>query len=90
MQDFRPLTALAVIKGGGGDADGGGCMGEVVFTQPNPAAPVLISGNVTGLSAGMHGFTIHLAGDLRQGCESAGPHFNPYGVSSRIQEEQFK
>ena len=72
---------MAVVKGEGGEADGGGCMGEIVFTQPNPAAPVLIMGNVTGLSAGMHGFHIHLAGDLRQGCESTGPHFNPYGVS---------
>jgi Cu/Zn superoxide dismutase len=73
--------ALAVLSGGGGEAEGGGCSGEILFTQPNPRAPVLVTGNVTGLSAGLHGFHVHLKGDMREGCESAGPHFNPYLVS---------
>jgi Cu-Zn family superoxide dismutase len=73
--------ALAVLSGGGSDAEGGGCNGEILFTQPNPGTPVLITGNVTGLSAGLHGFHVHLKGDMREGCESVGPHFNPYLVS---------
>jgi Cu/Zn superoxide dismutase len=81
LQNFQPVMALAVLSGGGGDAEGGGCSGEILFTQPNPGAPVLVTGNVTGLSAGQHGFHVHLKGDMREGCESAGPHFNPYLVS---------
>ena len=73
--------ALAVLSGGGGDAEGGSCGGEILFTQPNPSAPVLVTGNVTGLSAGLHGFHVHVKGDLREGCMSAGPHFNPFLVS---------
>jgi Cu-Zn family superoxide dismutase len=72
---------LAVLSGGGGDAEGGGCSGEILFTQPNPGAPVIVTGNVTGLSAGLHGFHVHVKGDIREGCESVGPHFNPYLVS---------
>jgi hypothetical protein len=81
-QGLQPLMALAVLSGGGGDAEGGGCSGEVLFTQLNPRAPVLVTGNVTGLPAGLHGFHVHLKGDMREGCESAGPHFDPFLVSS--------
>ncbi|KAK2576313.1 hypothetical protein KPH14_005677 [Odynerus spinipes] len=42
---------------------------------------VRISGTITGLSPGLHGFHVHEKGDLRQGCDSAGPHFNPYMVN---------
>lgn len=84
FQELQPLTALAVLSGGGGDAEGGGCSGEILFTQPNFGAPVIVTGNVTGLSAGQHGFHVHLKGDMREGCESVGPHFNPYLVSLRV------
>lgn len=73
--------ALAVLSGGAGNAEGGGCSGEILFTQPNAGAPVLVTGNVTGLSAGLHGFHVHEKGDLREGCGSAGLHFNPFLVS---------
>ncbi|XP_023726859.1 superoxide dismutase [Cu-Zn]-like isoform X2 [Cryptotermes secundus] len=77
-EDLQPLMALAVLSGGSGDAEGGGCSGEILFTQPNFGAPVIVTGNVTGLSAGLHGIHVHLKGDMREGCESVGPHFNPY------------
>ncbi|KAI4498207.1 hypothetical protein M0802_006693 [Mischocyttarus mexicanus] len=42
---------------------------------------VRITGTITGLNPGFHGFHVHEKGDLREGCDSAGPHFNPYMVN---------
>ncbi len=38
-----------------------------------------VTGQVTGLKAGPHGFHIHEFGDYSGGCVSAGGHFNPFG-----------
>ena len=49
---------------------------------PLPQAPdgkTKITGTVTGLAPGNHGFHIHQFGDYSAGCVSAGPHFNPAG-----------
>jgi Cu-Zn family superoxide dismutase len=37
-----------------------------------------VSGTILGLEAGLHAFHIHTYGDLSNGCDSAGPHFNPF------------
>ena len=37
----------------------------------------LIRGKISGLEPGKHGFHIHEYGDLSNGCESAGGHYNP-------------
>lgn len=55
-----------------------GINGVVYFSQrlhePNKTR---VYGSILGLSAGLHGFHIHTFGDLTNGCDSAGPHFNP-------------
>ncbi|KAK3749574.1 hypothetical protein QZH41_019726, partial [Actinostola sp. cb2023] len=37
-----------------------------------------ITGQVTGLKEGKHGFHVHEYGDYSAGCTSAGSHFNPF------------
>jgi len=53
--------------------------GQILFMQ-RPGEPTLIKGRVTGLEPGKHGFHIHEFGDLSNGCDSAGPHYDPDGV----------
>ena len=53
--------------------------GTILFMQKK-GSPTLIKGKITGLEPGAHGFHIHEFGDLSQGCESAGAHYNPDGV----------
>jgi Cu/Zn superoxide dismutase len=49
--------------------------GEITFKQWNINAPVMVSMNISGLSAGKHSVHIHAFGDTTDGCKSTGPHF---------------
>lgn len=42
---------------------------------------VLIEGEIFNLKKGKHGFHIHEKGDMSQGCQSAGGHYNPFNKS---------
>uniref|UniRef100_D5LGN8 Superoxide dismutase [Cu-Zn] n=2 Tax=Ctenopharyngodon idella TaxID=7959 RepID=D5LGN8_CTEID len=64
--------AVCVLKGDGQ------VTGTVYFEQEGEKSPVTLSGEITGLTAGKHGFHVHAFGDNTNGCISAGPHFNPY------------
>lgn len=53
--------------------------GTILFMQ-KPGTATLIKGRITGLKEGLHGFHVHEYGDLSNGCESAGGHYNPDSV----------
>ncbi|NWU46535.1 SODC dismutase, partial [Dromas ardeola] len=72
------LKAVCVMKGEGP------VQGIIHFQQQaragggrDPAA--LLTGRISGLIDGEHGFHVHEFGDNTNGCTSAGPHFNPEG-----------
>ncbi|CAK9314902.1 unnamed protein product [Citrullus colocynthis] len=55
-----------------------GVSGTVLFSQ-NGSGSTTVTGNISGLKAGLHGFHVHALGDTTNGCLSTGPHFNPEG-----------
>ncbi|XP_048599145.1 superoxide dismutase [Cu-Zn]-like isoform X1 [Brassica napus] len=64
------LRAVALIAG---DKNIRGCL---QFTQ-DTSGTTHVTGKISGLSPGFHGFHIHSFGDTTNGCNSTGPHFNP-------------
>ena len=52
--------------------------GVIYFDQKNKDSDVLITLDLSGFPPGYHGFHIHEAGDLTEGCSSACAHFNPF------------
>eukprot|EP00794_Sanderia_malayensis_P000561 gene561-1218_t len=51
----------------------------VVTLKQEGDGPVHVTGEVTGLEKGEHGFHIHEFGDYTTGCTGTGGHFNPFG-----------
>uniref|UniRef100_A0A1B0UWA6 Superoxide dismutase [Cu-Zn] n=2 Tax=Carassius auratus TaxID=7957 RepID=A0A1B0UWA6_CARAU len=64
--------AVCVLKGTGE------VNGTVNFEQEDDKSSVKLSGKITGLTPGKHGFHVHAFGDNTNGCTSAGPHYNPH------------
>jgi len=58
----------------GGDI-GVGVEGTLYIVQGN--GHVFITGQIYGLRPGLHGFHVHMNGDLGDNCKAAGGHFNP-------------
>ena len=68
-------SGKAVIKG---TKDGSLIDGEVFFEESREGLHV--KAEIHNAPPGLHGFHIHEFGDLSNGCESAGAHYNPDGV----------
>ncbi|CAI0432315.1 unnamed protein product [Linum tenue] len=76
-----------------GNSDG--VKGTVYFTQEGDG-PTTVTGDISGLKPGLHGFHVHAMGDTTNGCMStgtyafacAGPHFNPQGKEHGAPEDE--
>jgi len=66
-----PIEGICVLEGS--------VKGTIKISQEADGKPCTLSGTVTGLSEGKHGFHIHQFGDYSSGCTSTGGHFNPAG-----------
>ncbi|KXS09502.1 hypothetical protein M427DRAFT_64017 [Gonapodya prolifera JEL478] len=71
----KSLKAVAILSGNST------VKGSVTFTQVTVDEPTSIAVNLTGLKPGLHGFHIHVYGDLSNGCASFGLHWNPFNVT---------
>ena len=68
------IKAMCEFEHSEGDVKG------LVYLKQKSGGPTEIYGQFTGLEPGLHGFHIHEFGDLSDGCDSAGGHYNPDGV----------
>ncbi|KAA3486457.1 superoxide dismutase [Cu-Zn] [Gossypium australe] len=64
-----------------------GVSGTVFFSQEGNG-PTTVTGNLSGLKPGLHGFHVHALGDTTNGCMSTGPHFNPAGKEHGAPEDE--
>uniref|UniRef100_O65174 Superoxide dismutase [Cu-Zn] n=1 Tax=Zantedeschia aethiopica TaxID=69721 RepID=SODC_ZANAE len=74
------VKAVAVLTGSEG------VQGTVFFAQEGEG-PTTITGSLSGLKPGLHGFHVHALGDTTNGCMSTGPHFNPAGKEHGAPED---
>lgn len=51
--------------------------GSIRLEEVGGSGMVRVTGSLSGLTPGLHGFHIHALGDLEGGCTSATGHFNP-------------
>ncbi|XP_058082034.1 superoxide dismutase [Cu-Zn] 1-like isoform X3 [Magnolia sinica] len=75
------VKAVAVLGGKEG------VCGTVNFTQEGNG-PTTVTGTLSGLQPGLHGFHVHALGDTTNGCLSTGAHFNPVGKEHGAPEDE--
>ena len=67
------IEAVCVLIGNEGS-------GTIKFSQEGEGQPCTVTGSLSNLKPGKHGFHIHEFGDHTSGCTSTGGHYNPNGV----------
>ncbi|KAI0518706.1 superoxide dismutase [Cu-Zn] 4A [Dendrobium catenatum] len=61
--------------------------GTIFFAQEGDG-PTKVTGVISGLKPGLHGFHVHGFGDTTNGCLSTGAHFNPDGKEHGAPEDE--
>ena len=69
----KTIYAVALVR----ENDNSGVSGVVSFAQEGDK--ITITATIKGLAKGKHGFHIHEFGNLKEGCQSCGSHYNPFG-----------
>ncbi|XP_020595311.1 superoxide dismutase [Cu-Zn]-like [Phalaenopsis equestris] len=75
------VKALAVLSGSEE------VKGTIFFEQEGDG-PTKVTGVISGLKPGLHGFHVHAFGDTTNGCLSTGAHFNPAGNEHGAPEDE--
>jgi Cu-Zn family superoxide dismutase len=75
INPYEEFRAICILQ----PQSGHNVFGSVLFSQSDLWAPTILTANFTGLTPNSnHGFHIHDYGDLSQGCQSVGEHYNPF------------
>ncbi|PKA54378.1 Superoxide dismutase [Cu-Zn] 4A [Apostasia shenzhenica] len=61
--------------------------GTIFFTQEGDGSTT-VTGTISGLKPGLHGFHVHALGDTTNGCLSTGAHFNPAAKEHGAPEDE--
>tara|TARA_B100000963_G_scaffold207468_2_gene180745 strand:+ start:11704 stop:14655 length:2952 start_codon:yes stop_codon:yes gene_type:complete len=85
-KDLNKITEAEETVFAMAELEHGDAKGTIKFKQ-KPGEPTIITGTIKNLTEGTHGFHIHEFGDLSDGCDSAGGHYNPDGVDHGDLEE---
>ncbi|CAK9781748.1 Cu-Zn superoxide dismutase [Cutaneotrichosporon oleaginosum] len=65
-----------------------GVSGELIFFQRAWSDVVTLTGQISGATPGLHGMHVHQFGDLSQGCNSTGVHWNPLNRNHGAPEDR--
>lgn len=68
-------SAVSILGGDSGYSVSDNIKGVIRFAQT--AGGCIIDGTIDGLVPGLHGIHVHECGDISEGCESVGGHYNP-------------
>lgn len=72
---FSEQSAVAIVKGSADKIKG--VVRFSAVTEDKHANGCVVDGVIDGLEPGLHGIHIHECGDISNGCESLGAHYNP-------------
>lgn len=75
---FQERKAVVTLR------KGNETVGHIEFVQEQVDGYVKVSGRISGLTSGQHGFHVHEKGDIHEGCNSTGAHFNPENVCNLL------
>ncbi|XP_055334714.1 uncharacterized protein LOC129585856 [Paramacrobiotus metropolitanus] len=73
----KDTVSKAAVSISGNSDRSGKISGSIEIVQNEGTGPITITGNISGLTPGQHGFKVYSYGNLKDGCNSGG---KPFGV----------